>query len=263
MYFALCALVFAAAYLLNIVTITVGYHRGLAHGAVRLHPGLRATVVHLGSWVTGLDPKAWVVMHRMHHAHSDTAEDPHSPANVGILGIGLEQLRSYERVLGGLMKNRPRYTKHAKDLDFEVHWLNRRGLWFLPYLLHALTGLLLAASGLWLLGLAYFFGMMSHPIQGGLVNSLGHAIGGRNFDTKDNSRNNLLVAWLVFGEGLQNNHHRFPKSAKFSYRSWEPDAGFLACLALETLGLLSVDYGHLIPVPVPHWHPQEETRRAA
>ena len=33
MYFALCGAVFAAAYLLNILTITVGYHRGLAHKA--------------------------------------------------------------------------------------------------------------------------------------------------------------------------------------------------------------------------------------
>ena len=41
MYLAACIAVFALAYLLNILTITVGYHRGLAHKAVRLHPVLR------------------------------------------------------------------------------------------------------------------------------------------------------------------------------------------------------------------------------
>ncbi len=247
MYFALCALVFLLAYLLNILTITVGYHRGLAHGAVKLHPRLRRLVIAGGSWVTGLDPKAWSVMHRMHHAYSDTPEDPHSPVNVGILGIGLEQLRSYERVLRGLNRGDPEFTKHAHGLDFELNWVNRTRRWYLPYAAHALVAVALVANGLWLLGVAYFLGMMSHPVQGGLVNAFGHAVGGRNFDTKDNSRNNLLVAWLVFGEGLQNNHHRYPKSAKFSYRSWEPDAGFTTCRILETLGLLAIDYEHLIP----------------
>lgn len=249
MYFFVCLLVFVAAYLLNILIITVGYHRGLAHGAVELSPRLRRFVVATGNWVTGLDPKAWVVMHRMHHAHSDTPEDPHSPVNVGILGIGLEQLRSYERVIRGLKKNDPTFTKHAHDLDFELNWLNRTRRWYLPYLLHGLFAAMIAVTGLWFLGLAYFVGMMSHPFQGGMVNALGHAVGGRNFDTKDNSRNNLLVAWLIFGEGLQNNHHRYPKSAKFSFRAWEPDVGFGACLVFETLGLLTIDYDHLIPAP--------------
>src|SRR6187397_604644 len=99
MYLAICGAVFLAAYLLNILMITVGYHRGLAHKAVRLHPALRKAVIVGGNWLTGLDPKAWVVMHRLHHAHSDTALDPHSPMNVGLLGIAAEQLRNYKRVI--------------------------------------------------------------------------------------------------------------------------------------------------------------------
>lgn len=249
MYFALCAIVFISAYGLNLLMITVGYHRGLAHGAVRLHPQLRRLVVVAGSWVTGLDPKAWVVMHRLHHAHSDTESDPHSPSNVGIGGIAMEQLRSYERVLRGLKRDDPAFTKLAYDLDFELNWLNRTRRWYLPYLAHALIATALAASGAWLLGAAYFLGMMSHPVQGGLVNALGHAMGGRNFDTADNSRNNLVVALLVAGEGLQNNHHRFPKSAKFAYRGWEPDAGYTACRALDAVGLVTIDREHLIPAP--------------
>ena len=252
LYFVLCLLVFVLAYSLNIATITVGYHRGLAHGAVRLHPWLRSMVIRWGSWITGLDPKAWTVMHRMHHAYSDTEKDPHSPENVGIIGIGMEQLRSYERVLRGLKRNDPMFTRHARDLDFELSWVNRTRRWYLPYALHAGIALVLAASGVWLLGLAYFLGMMSHPVQGGMVNAFGHAIGGRNFETDDNSRNNLIVAWLVCGEGLQNNHHRYPKSAKFSYRSWEPDMGFTGCLLLETLGLLTIESQHLIPAPPRH-----------
>jgi stearoyl-CoA desaturase (delta-9 desaturase) len=257
MYLALCGAVFLAAYLLNILTITVGYHRGLAHKAVRLHPALRRAVLVGGNWLTGLDPKAWVVMHRLHHEHSDTPLDPHSPVNVGILGIGMEQLRSYKRVIVGLLRNEPAYTRYAKDLDFPLNTLNSSGRWYLPYVLHAVIGLALGLGIGWLLGAAYFLGVMSHPLQGGIVNSLGHAMGGRNFDTSDNSRNNHLAAWLIFGEGFQNNHHRYPGSASFSYRRHEIDMGYGACVLLEKLGLATIQREYLIPRP-----PRESTAEA-
>lgn len=249
MYFVLCISVFVIAYLINIMMISVGYHRGLAHGAVDLRPRLKRFVILSGNWVTGLDPKAWCVMHRMHHEHSDTPQDPHSPVNVGLLGIALEQLKSYEAVIRGLRREDPVFMEHTQGLEFELNWLNRNRMWALPYVVHAGVGVALGLSVGWLLGAAYFFGMMSHPFQGGLVNALGHAVGGRNFDTDDNSRNNLLAAFLIAGEGLQNNHHQFPRSAKFSYRRWEPDFGFSACLLFETMGVLSIDYDHLIPNP--------------
>ncbi len=249
MYLVVCATVFVVAYLLNILTITVGYHRGLAHQAVKLRPWVQRLVVRGGPWVTGLDPKAWVVMHRMHHAFSDTPEDPHSPRNVGIFGIALAQLRSYQRVLVGLMTRKAAYTRYATDLDFEVGKLNRRGRWWLPYVVHALVGLTLALTIGWLLGVAYFAGMMSHPVQGGMVNALGHARGGRNFATGDDSRNNHVVAWLVFGEGFQNNHHAYPGSATFAYRRHEIDLGYGACRLFERLGMLEIKRGALIPAP--------------
>lgn len=91
--------------------------------------------------------------------------------------------------------------------------------------------------------------MMSHPAQGGMVNTLGHAIGGRNFELGDDSRNNTLTALLVAGEGYQNNHHAYPDSAKFSYLSREVDYGYGACLLLERMGLLTINQEGLIPAP--------------
>jgi stearoyl-CoA desaturase (Delta-9 desaturase) len=250
MYLSSCLLVLVLAYLLNIVVISVGYHRALAHDALALHPRLKRLLVLLGPWITGLDPKAWVVMHRMHHAYSDTEADPHSPQNVGIMGIMIEQLKSYEKVAIGLIKEKPEVVKFARNLDFELHSLTRKNLWYLPYVIHGTFALLLGAlGGFWLFALCFFFGMMSHPIQGGLVNAFGHAVGSRNFESDDESRNNWLVALFVAGEGLQNNHHRFPQSAKFSYHSWEPDFGFTVCLILESVGLGTIDRRQLIPAP--------------
>lgn len=245
--YLLYTLVFLLAYLVNITYITVFYHRGIAHNAVELKPWLRNFVVKTGIWITGLDPKGWATMHRLHHKYSDTPKDPHSPLNDGIFGLALAQLKSYKRILVKLIRNEPRLTLVSSDMDFQVNWLNRKGLWLLPYALQAGIGLTLAyVSDLPLLGLAYFAGIMSHPIQGWAVNSFAHAFGYQNFKTGDNSRNNTIVALTVAGEGYQNNHHRFPDSPKFSVRFWEFDFGYVLCQALQALGFLTINQPELL-----------------
>jgi stearoyl-CoA desaturase (delta-9 desaturase) len=250
MYIAACITVFVVAYLVNMTAITVFYHRGLAHQAVELSPRTRRFAVVWGNWMTGLDPKGWVCMHRLHHAHSDTKKDPHSPVHNGIFPLLYKQLASYKRILVGLARNERKYCDLVKDLDFDISWLNRKNLWWLPYLTHATIALTLGiVMGWWLLGAAYFVGIMGHPIQGWAVNAFGHAYGGRNFDTDDDSRNNHIVAWLVMGEGFQNNHHQYPSSAKFSYRWYELDFGWPLCRVLQLFGLIKIRNEKLIPKP--------------
>lgn len=233
--------IFAFGYFLNMFYITVLYHRGLAHGAVELNPLTRKWVVATGSWVTGIDPKAWACMHRLHHKYSDTEKDPHSPVNSGIVGVMFAQLESYKKALVGLALGRKEYVEMVRDLDFPIHVLNRKGLWLTPYILHALIGISLGfAFGSWIPGLAYWLGIMSHPVQGWLVNSFSHQYGYRNFDLDDHSKNNPVVALLTMGEGYQNNHHAEPRSAKFSKRWFEWDAGYLLCLAGEKLNILKI-----------------------
>jgi stearoyl-CoA desaturase (delta-9 desaturase) len=252
MYILACLGIFLAAYLMNAVMITVFYHRGLAHRAVSLHPWARSFTIHTGIWFTGLDPKGWACMHRRHHAHSDTPRDPHSPRHLGMWGVLFGQLKSYERTLVGLARGESEFTRQVEDLDFPISWLNRKRVWYLPYVAHLAIALAIALpTGMWALAAAYYVGIMSHPVEGWIVNTLGHAVGGRNFETSDNSRNNHLAAWLVFGEGFQNNHHRYATSAKFSYRWWEVDMGYGICLLLEKLRLLEIRRDTLIPSPAP------------
>ncbi len=262
MYSLVCLLVFLVAYLVNSTYMSVFYHRALCHGAVTLRPAFRRFVVASGNWVTSLDPKGWVCMHRLHHAHSDTAGDPHSPVEHGLLGVCRAQHKSYGRTLVGLHRGTQRYADLVKDLDFPVHWLNTKRLWLLPLTLHLTIAVLCGVvGGMWLLGAGYFFGLMCHPIQGWLVNSFGHARGPRNFETADNSRNNRWVSLLIVGEGLQNNHHAFPASAKFAYAPGEFDLGYHICRLCERLGLLTIERKMLIPAYGAE--PEEEPRMAA
>jgi stearoyl-CoA desaturase (delta-9 desaturase) len=248
MYIGLCIAVFLVAYVINTATISVFYHRGFAHRAIVMKPWLERFVARAGNWLTGLDPKGWVCMHRLHHAHSDEPKDPHSPVQAGFFRLIHTQLRSYTKILIGLHRKQDPYHSVVSDLDFDISWLNKKRLWWLPYATHLAIGVALGAfGGWWLLGAAYFFGIMSHPLEGWAVNAFGHALGGRNFETPDNSRNNNVVAWLILGEGYQNNHHRYPSSAKFSYRWWEVDLGYALCRMLDALGMVTIDEKKLIP----------------
>ena len=59
------------------------------------------------------------------------------------------------------------------------------------------------------------------------INSLAHRFGRRRFDTRDDSRNNLWLALLTFGEGWHNNHHHFPGSARQGFAWWELDLSLI------------------------------------
>ena len=70
------------------------------------------------------------------------------------------------------------------------------------------------------------------------VGSISHLYGARPFPLPDQSANNFWVAVLAFGEGLQNNHHAFPRAAHHGFRWWEPDLSGLVINGLERIGLI-------------------------
>jgi hypothetical protein len=80
------------------------------------------------------------------------------------------------------------------------------------------------------------------PIMGNIINGIGHALGYRNFATRDESRN--LYPWgiWILGEELHNNHHADPRSAKFKARWWEFDVGWVYIKLLSFFDLAKVVY---------------------
>jgi stearoyl-CoA desaturase (delta-9 desaturase) len=63
-------------------------------------------------------------------------------------------------------------------------------------------------------------------------------VGYRNYD--NNATNLQWLAWISAGEGLHNNHHAFPASARFSLRKHEFDPAWGVIRLLESLGLARV-----------------------
>jgi stearoyl-CoA desaturase (Delta-9 desaturase) len=70
------------------------------------------------------------------------------------------------------------------------------------------------------------------------INSLAHVWGKRRYATKDDSRNNAVLALITLGEGWHNNHHRYFRSCRQGFFPGEIDLTYLALLAFRSLGLV-------------------------
>jgi len=70
-------------YLVVMIGISIGYHRYFSHRAFETTPAMEYLMLFCGMLCGGRSPLTWAAVHRMHHATSDTENDPHSPKYVG------------------------------------------------------------------------------------------------------------------------------------------------------------------------------------
>jgi stearoyl-CoA desaturase (delta-9 desaturase) len=71
----------------------------------------------------------------------------------------------------------------------------------------------------------------------GVINGVGHWVGYRNGETKDQSRNISPWGIVIGGEELHNNHHLDPASPRLSRRWFEFDIGWMWLTVFRTVKL--------------------------
>lgn len=223
--------ILAAGHITNVCT-TIYLHRTMTHGGLVLKEPV-SYVMRFWLWLTtGMVTKEWVACHRKHHAFADKEGDPHSPALSGLLAIVLNNVTYYRRAV----KDQEMLMKYGKGCPED--WIEKHV--FTPFSWLGLVVLL--CINLFLFGFVWGFivwviQVTWMPLMGGVVNGIGHAIGYRNFDVKDRSRNFFPLGMWIAGEELHNNHHSNPASPKFSVRWWEFDIGWAYVQILRALGL--------------------------
>jgi stearoyl-CoA desaturase (delta-9 desaturase) len=233
-------------YALTTIGITVGYHRLFTHHSFETSRVVQIVLAVLGSMAVEGPLLKWVAVHRRHHQHSDTHDDPHSPHEHDGEFLGLVRGIWHAHV-GWFFRAVPQNLSHyVKDLRQSrvLRVVSRLfPLWVVLGMLipAALGGLL---SGSWM-------GALSGFLWGGLariflvhhvtwsINSICHLWGRQTYRTSDQSRNNFVFGIIGFGEGWHNNHHAFPTSARFGLRWWQVDLGYYVISILAFLGLAS------------------------
>ena len=217
----------AVCQLAAIVT-TVYLHRALAHRALTLSPGVTA-VARVLTWITtGIRPRQWVAVHRKHHAFTDVEGDPHSPVLRGFAAVQLGNVALYRRVA----RDRESVRRYARDLhaDGWDHALFDRPLLGLAVGI----GILCLAFGVWHGLLAAGVHLVAYLLLNAAVNAVGHTFGRQPHP--NTATNSQWLAWLTAGEGLHNNHHAAPTSARFTFDRREVDPGWWVVRLLRRAG---------------------------
>jgi stearoyl-CoA desaturase (delta-9 desaturase) len=229
-----------AAFVVTQVAIfitTVYLHRALSHRALTVGDPVAIPFRALIWMTTGMRPREWVAVHRKHHAATDTVDDPHSPAVVGFWRVQLGNVGLYKRCAS----DPANVQKYARDLPPD-----RLDRLVFDYALVGLTvGVAILVLTMWALGFGLLAGFLAaglhavlYVMLSGAINAVGHKAGKQPYP---NSATNLQsLALITAGEGLHNNHHAAPTSARFSLDRGQLDPGWLLVRVLVKLHLAQV-----------------------
>jgi stearoyl-CoA desaturase (Delta-9 desaturase) len=186
-----------------------------------------------------LSPRAYAILHRMHHAYSDTEKDPHSPHYSNNAFTMMWKTKNiYNDVL--------RYRTDAGNRfegDYPVwnfmekigdSWFSRAGWAFIYITIYVLF----VPADMWYLYLLLPFHFLMGPLHGAIVNWSGHKYGYQNFDNNDRSKNSLFFDFLTGGELFQNNHHKLPNRVNFGVKWFEIDPTYPVIWTLDKLRII-------------------------
>ncbi len=155
-------------------------------------------------------PLGWVYVHRLHHAHADQEQDPHSPHTLGFKLFGFKHIEDHSQKMKIFL---------VKDLmTKEQIFINK---WYF-----ALIGAWLVVLSMINIDLVYFIWIlpvMMVQLSQNCFNYFAHLKGYRNFETRDTSTNNIWLWPFIWGDAWHNNHHASASAISTKIRPWEFD----------------------------------------
>ena len=179
------------------------------------------------------------IMHRMHHAYTDTEKDPHSPSHDDNLFAMMWKTKTvYQDINDQKNTVDKKFTKNVpqwKSFDAFASSRFSRVLWISFYILFFTY----FTTALWqwvLLPVA----LMMAPIHGVIINWFGHIYGYVNYKMSNTSKNLFHFDFLMMGEGYHNNHHKHATSANFGVKWHEIDMTYLVIKILDFIGFIKL-----------------------
>ena len=233
---------FVSHWYLSLFSQTFLMHRYAAHGSFTMNKFWERfffvfAYITMGS--SYLSPRVYAIMHRMHHAFTDTPEDPHSPkyfSNVVAMmrhtaKVYVSIQKKVKPINERFLKNTPKWD--AMD-DLGHSWYSRIG-WGAVY-----VGIyvVFAPSLWWFLLLPIQF-LMS-PVHGAVINWYAHKYGYTNHKLNNTSKNLIPVDVLMLGESYHNDHHKHASSINFGSRWFEIDPVYYVIRFFSSIGIVKL-----------------------
>ncbi|WP_279246834.1 acyl-CoA desaturase [Candidatus Litorirhabdus singularis] len=219
--------VFALIWPLQLLGSTLALHRYFAHRSFATSRVFQGFLALCAATAFG-DPIGFSGKHRLHHRHTDTDADVHSPTQ-GAWSCWIGSLVDFGYREEEVLRNTKDLCRYP-----ELVWLHKHK--YVPACIIALA--LFAYGGFTTVAIGLCLGAVSIIHLAGAVNYFCHTRGSRRFNTSDDSTNNAIIAVLALGEGWHNNHHYYPSSARAGLYWWEIDAVYWVICLLERTGLI-------------------------
>jgi stearoyl-CoA desaturase (delta-9 desaturase) len=186
-----------------------------------------------------LNPRAYAILHRMHHAYSDTEKDPHSPHFFkDVFGMMIATKNMYLNYLKYKIQPEPAFRGDYPEWPL-VDKIGNSWFWRLACAAGYITFYVVFATQWWMFLLLPFHFLMG-PLHGAIVNWCGHKYGYSNYDNHDQSKNSLPWDFLLMGELFQNNHHKKPNSPNFGQKWFEFDPTYPVMKALHWMRVIRI-----------------------
>ncbi|MBJ2174421.1 acyl-CoA desaturase [Aureibaculum sp. A20] len=217
-------------------------HRYAAHQVFTMSKTMER-ITFILTWIfqgsSYLSAYGYGIMHRIHHAYTDTEKDPHSPSyDANLFAMMWKTKTIYQDINKELIPIEERFTKNVpqwKGFDNFASSRFSRVLWLVLYTLF----FVFFTTALWqwlLLPVAFLMA----PIHGVIINWFGHIYGYVNFKMKNTSKNLFRFDFLMMGEGYHNNHHKYASRANFGVKWYEVDVTYLIIKLLNFVGIIKL-----------------------
>ncbi len=198
-------------YIYSIIGVSMMLHRFYSHKYFEFKYKIVEHIFSLIAIMSGRgSPLGWTYMHMLHHAYSDSNRDPHSPNTIGFRLIGFKYKENSDDT-GKTFLVRRLLTKHQQLIHNYYFYI----------IIFVLA--LIAIIDIKLVYITWVIPILILQCSQNSFNYFAHKYGYVNYATKDQSKNNCWLWFLVFGDAWHNNHHGNPSSVSTRLKKWELD----------------------------------------
>ena len=235
---------FVALWYVSLFAQTFFLHRYASHGAFvmsRFWERFFFIFTYIAQGSHYMSPRAYAIMHRLHHAHTDTEMDPHSPNfSRNMLSMMWRTSMRYRAIFKGREAIDEKFTKNLPAWPGFDRWassITSRLLWVGIY---TLIFILFATAGWQYVLLPVIITMGA--FHGAIINWFAHKFGYRNFRLTNTSQNLISIDILMLGESYHNNHHKRPSAVNFGVRWHELDPVYPVILLFNWLHVIRLPH---------------------
>src|ERR1700743_3684662 len=132
---------FISLWYVSLFSQTFFQHRYGAHGAFTMSKKWERfffIIAYITQGAHYMSPRAYAIMHRLHHAHTDTELDPHSPNfSSNIFSMMWRTKVIYTGIYNGKIKVDEKFTKNLPEWSAFNRWANStlsRSIWAALYI---------------------------------------------------------------------------------------------------------------------------------